>query len=228
MIASQPQPAGESPLVIIVDDDDDVRTSLRELMLSVGLDVQSFASSRELLETDVPDRPGCLVLDVRMPGSSGLDLQQQLIAKGNPAWTRRHTVNLLAPAAGVVVLLIGFYFLNWIPPVPLAMKFGGIYYEVRKADDRFELAFNRPTFKEFVVRDRQGRVSELLAEATDAGVLAGLPLGKWYPELSDRFLVAVTEKRTKKEIELLADVLSKAGVQGSGFRVQGRAEACGA
>ena len=75
----------------------------------------------------------------------------QLIAKGNPAWTRRHTVNLLAPAAGVVVLLIGFYFLNWIPPVPLAMKFGGIYHEVRKADDRFELTFERRWF-EFLKR----------------------------------------------------------------------------
>jgi glycine dehydrogenase subunit 1 len=99
--------------------------------------------------------------------------------------------------------------------------------ETLVADDRFELAFNRPTFKEFVIRDRQGKVAELLSEATDGGVLAGLPLGKWYPELSDCFLVAVTEKRTKREIELLADVLSKAGVQGSGFRVQ-KAEACGA
>lgn len=74
---------GDTPIVLIVDDDDDVRSSLRELMLSVGLDVNSFASPRELMEADIPDRPGCLVLDVRMPGSSGLDLQQQLLSKGN-------------------------------------------------------------------------------------------------------------------------------------------------
>ncbi len=80
--------------------------------------------------------------------------------------------------------------------------------EAITADDRFQLAFNRPTFKEFVVRDTKGRVAELLAEATDAGLLAGLALGKWYPELSDCFLVAVTEKRTKREIEWLADALS--------------------
>ncbi len=73
----------ETPIVLIVDDDDDVRASLRELMLSVGIEVNSYASPRELLESEIPDRPGCLVLDVRMPGSSGLDLQQQLLSKGN-------------------------------------------------------------------------------------------------------------------------------------------------
>jgi FixJ family two-component response regulator len=75
--------SGEDPIVLIVDDDDEVRTALRELMLSVGLDATCFASPRELLEADLPDRPGCLVLDVRMPGSSGLDLQQQLASKGD-------------------------------------------------------------------------------------------------------------------------------------------------
>ncbi|RCS21906.1 DNA-binding response regulator [Phyllobacterium salinisoli] len=73
----------DRPLVLIVDDDDEVRNSLQELMLSVGLDVDGFATSRELLELELPDRPGCLVLDVRMPGSSGLDLQHQLASRGN-------------------------------------------------------------------------------------------------------------------------------------------------
>jgi glycine dehydrogenase subunit 1 len=52
-----------------------------------------------------------------------------------------------------------------------------------------------------------------LSDACHAGVLAGIPLGKWYPELADSFLVTVTEKRTKLEIERLADQLSKPGVQ---------------
>jgi glycine dehydrogenase subunit 1 len=73
--------------------------------------------------------------------------------------------------------------------------------------DRFELAFNAPTFKEFVIRDRQGRVEELLAHALDAGFLAGVPLAQWYPDLEDCFLVAVTEKRTKEEIDRLATSL---------------------
>jgi FixJ family two-component response regulator len=73
----------ERPLVVIVDDDEAVRTSLEELMLSVGIEAAGFGSTRELLEANLPERPGCLVLDVRMPGSSGLDLQQHFAATGN-------------------------------------------------------------------------------------------------------------------------------------------------
>jgi FixJ family two-component response regulator len=68
----------ERPHVLIVDDDEEIRTALRELFSSVGLDATCFASTRELLDADLPRRPGCLVLDVRMPGSSGLDLQNRL------------------------------------------------------------------------------------------------------------------------------------------------------
>jgi FixJ family two-component response regulator len=78
------QPAAQDrPLVVIVDDDAAVRTSIEELMLSVGIDAAGFGSTRELLEAKLPERPGCMVLDVRMPGSSGLDLQQHLAAAGN-------------------------------------------------------------------------------------------------------------------------------------------------
>jgi FixJ family two-component response regulator len=73
----------QRPLVVIVDDDQDVRDALQELMLSVGLDAQGFGSARELMDAKLPDRSGCMVVDVRMPGSSGLDLQHQLAADGN-------------------------------------------------------------------------------------------------------------------------------------------------
>ncbi|MBN9541369.1 MAG: response regulator transcription factor [Reyranella sp.] len=77
-------PSGaEAPLVIIVDDDEAVRLALVELMESVELDAVSFGSTRKLLEADLPDRPGCLILDVRMPGLSGLDLQSQLASSGD-------------------------------------------------------------------------------------------------------------------------------------------------
>lgn len=69
-------------------------------------------------------------------------------------------------------------------------------------------AFERPTFKEFVVRAGDGRVHDRLEAARQQGVLAGVPLDRWYPELSDCLLVAVTEKRTKTEIDQLAACLS--------------------
>jgi FixJ family two-component response regulator len=69
---------------MIVDDDVTVREALHELMLSAGMEPVCFASPRDLLVADVLERPGCLILDVRMPGASGLDLQSQLAASGNP------------------------------------------------------------------------------------------------------------------------------------------------
>ena len=73
----------DRPLVVIVDDDEEVRFALRELLLSVGIDACSFGSTQELLRARLPERPGCLILDVRLPGASGLDLQQHLAASGN-------------------------------------------------------------------------------------------------------------------------------------------------
>jgi glycine dehydrogenase subunit 1 len=72
---------------------------------------------------------------------------------------------------------------------------------VLTSDDRFSLAFAGPTFKEFVIRDRENRVPELLAAAAEQKIFAGLHLGTWFEHLTDCFLVAVTEKRTCKEIE---------------------------
>jgi len=73
----------DRPLVLIVDDDDEVRFALQELLLSVGIEACCFGSTQELLHADLPERPGCLILDVRMPGASGLDLQQQLALNGS-------------------------------------------------------------------------------------------------------------------------------------------------
>ncbi len=70
------------------------------------------------------------------------------------------------------------------------------------------LAFEQPTFKEFVVRAGRGRIDDLLAWACERGFLAGVPLARWYPELADCFLVSVTEKRTRDEIDALAACLS--------------------
>ncbi len=81
------------------------------------------------------------------------------------------------------------------------------------ANERFSLAFDAPTFKEFVVRDAENQVDRLLKSAEAEGFLAGVPLGQWYPELSDCFLVAVTEKRTKQEIDTLVQSLTNSSSQ---------------
>jgi glycine dehydrogenase subunit 1 len=78
------------------------------------------------------------------------------------------------------------------------------------ATDRLSAVFDRPFFKEFVLRDEDGHVAELLAAAEQGGFFAGVPLARWYPELADCFLVAVTEKRTRDEIDRLADCLAHA------------------
>ncbi|MCW5690930.1 MAG: response regulator transcription factor [Pseudolabrys sp.] len=72
----------QSPTVIIVDDDEDMRGALTNLFSSVGLDVVSFGSAQELLAAKLPDRPSCLVLDIRLPGVSGLEFQGQLAKLG--------------------------------------------------------------------------------------------------------------------------------------------------
>jgi len=75
--------------------------------------------------------------------------------------------------------------------------------------DRLEPAFDAPVFKEFVLRDRQDRVAQLLSDAESAGIFAGVPLGRWYPELSDCLLLAVTEKRSRAEIDQLVDFVAQ-------------------
>jgi len=82
--SSQMRNDADQPLVIIVDDDAPVREALSELILSAGLQSVCFASTREFLDADVLDVPGCLILDVRMPGASGLELQHRLAQSGNP------------------------------------------------------------------------------------------------------------------------------------------------
>src|SRR5580700_1613454 len=66
--------------VLVIDDDPNVRASVGRLLRSLGMDVQLFASIADFLGSDPPDGPSCLVLDVRLPGQSGLDLQRELAA----------------------------------------------------------------------------------------------------------------------------------------------------
>jgi FixJ family two-component response regulator len=69
-------------IVYVIDDDESVRNALEDLLASVGLTVRSFGSTQEFLSGNTVDAPGCLVLDVRMPGQSGLDFQRQMADLG--------------------------------------------------------------------------------------------------------------------------------------------------
>ena len=70
----------ENPTVLIIDDDSALRASIARLLGSLGLATQQFASISDFLTSELPDGPTCLVLDVRLPGQSGLDLQRDLAA----------------------------------------------------------------------------------------------------------------------------------------------------
>ena len=72
----------KNPIIMVVDDDSGVRNAMRFLLKSVGLESALYASAQEFLAAYQPGQPGCLVLDIRMPGMSGLELQQQLNLRG--------------------------------------------------------------------------------------------------------------------------------------------------
>ena len=72
----------EAPVAFIIDDDATVRESLADLLRSVGLAVRTFGSTREFLDSKRPNSPGCIVLDIRLPGGSGLEFQSSLAGSG--------------------------------------------------------------------------------------------------------------------------------------------------
>ena len=77
------QTTQQAPTVFIVDDDPSIRFAMQALMDSVNLPHEIFASGDEFLEKVTDQRPGCLVLDIRMPGLGGLELQEELLGRGN-------------------------------------------------------------------------------------------------------------------------------------------------
>ena len=72
--------SGANSTVLVIDDDENLRASVGRLLRSLGINVQLFASISDFLKSDPPDCPTCLVLDIRLPGQSGLDLQSELAA----------------------------------------------------------------------------------------------------------------------------------------------------
>ena len=77
MVANTP-----TELVFVIDDDASMREAISRLLHAIGLTVRTFGSAREFLGTRLPDIPACIVLDVRLPGLSGLDLQREMVERG--------------------------------------------------------------------------------------------------------------------------------------------------
>ena len=72
----------ERAMVFVIDDDPSMRLAIEDLLSTVGLEVRTFAAPQDFLQSKPPDAPGCLVLDVRLPGMSGLTFQKELVKEG--------------------------------------------------------------------------------------------------------------------------------------------------
>jgi FixJ family two-component response regulator len=138
--------------VFVVDDDEAVRTSLRLLIRSIGLPVEAFESAQDFLNHFDPDRPGCLVLDIRMPGMSGLELQQKL--------NERHAIT-------PVVFITGH---GDVPMAVEAMQAGAIDFvqkPFRDQDliDRINRALEKDRTNRAVLKERDA-IRQRMAELT--------------------------------------------------------------
>jgi FixJ family two-component response regulator len=108
----------ERAVAFVIDDDPSMRRSLDTLLRSVGLDVHTFPSAQEFMQAARPDAPGCLVLDVRLPGMSGLAFQQELVNAG---------------VALPVIFLTGH---GDVPMTVRAMKAGAAEFLTKPFDDQ--------------------------------------------------------------------------------------------
>jgi FixJ family two-component response regulator len=136
----------DDAIVFVVDDDASVRRSTERLVRTMGFGIQAFASAQEFLAGARVDRPGCLVLDVHMPGLSGLDLQRELADRG---------VEL------PIVFLTGH---GDIPMTVRAMKAGAVEFLTKPVKSRELIAAIRSAIERGRVRHQARRESDLLHE----------------------------------------------------------------
>jgi FixJ family two-component response regulator len=134
------------PIVFVVDDDASVRDAIRSLIMSVGLRVEAFATARDFLGSKLLHAPGCVVLDVRLPGLSGLDLQRELVA---------HEVKL------PIIFITGH---GDIPMSVRAMKAGAVEFLTKPFRDQDLLdAIQHALARDRDSRQQQSQVAELRA-----------------------------------------------------------------
>ena len=141
-----------NPIVFVVDDDAAVREALASLIGSVSLRVECFASPGEFLRRHRSESPSCLVLDVRMPGLSGLDLQRKL-ARGE-----QHIPIIFISAHGDIPMAVGAMKAGAIEFLPKPFRDEDLLDAIRHALDRDEAAKTRRT-EVLGIRSRQARLT---------------------------------------------------------------------
>ena len=133
----------DGPVVFVVDDDHRVREALSSLISSVGLRVAAFGSAAEFLEYEKPDAPACLVLDLQLPGSTGLELQQQLVGGEAPP----------------IVFISGH---GDVPSSVRAMKAGAIEFLSKPFDEQELLqAIHAAIDQDRIARQKRSELAEL-------------------------------------------------------------------
>jgi len=163
--------------VLVVDDDSNLRASIGRLLQSVGIDVQLFGSIAEFLKSEPLDHPTCLVLDVRLPGQSGLDLQRELVA------TDRHLpiifitghadvpMSVQAMKGGAIEFLTKpFRDQDLLDAIQLGFSRDRARREIEKDLTSLKKRFNSlsPREREIVVQVARGRLSKQIAH--DIGI----------------------------------------------------------
>jgi len=134
----------DDALVFVIDDDELVRAAIRGMLKSVGLRSETFATPQEFLQSKRPDGPSCLVLDVRLPGVSGLDFQRELAD------------------AGVRIPIIFITGHGDIPMTVKAMKSGAIEFLTKPFRDQDLLdAIHQALERDRVTREQRNAVAEL-------------------------------------------------------------------
>jgi FixJ family two-component response regulator len=136
--------AATVPMVFVIDDDDLVRAAIQGMLKSVGLRSETFATPQEFLRSERPDGPSCLVLDMRLPGVSGLDFQRQLTD------------------AGMKIPIIFITGHGDIPMTVKAMKSGAVEFLTKPFRDQDLLdAIHQALDHDRVTRQQQGELREL-------------------------------------------------------------------
>jgi FixJ family two-component response regulator len=187
------------PLIHVVDDDSSMRSALLRLLVEVGFEAHGYASTGEFLLQPLPDRPGCLLLDLRLPGPSGLDLQAALLQK-----------NIMLP----IVFLSGH---GNVDSSVKAMKAGAVDFLTKPVKREILLdAVQRALARDATLRtareeaDRlHGRFASLTARQRD--VFALIVAGKLNKQIADALGIAErTVKREREQVMAKLDANSAA------------------